>query len=264
MTLAVPRSARLPECLLGAFRRSTAACAICSRRWTISWRGGDPRLTLDPISRLNDYGCGPAPAPQTLSFASSTASPISERGYERAGLAREELMRSAIALGLEEALDERIEAMREELKAHLALPRPASTWCFRRRAPTPSSTRCLSRARCSARADDDRRRLRPDRQRHGPHRARPPFQPLHRRRRRRAQGYGDRGARRRGDRAAARGRDRRADAQRCRCRRARGDRNGGRGAAAACCCRSWMPPSSAGARRRPPASTRSRGAGRPR
>jgi len=84
--------------------------------------GGDPRLMLDPISRLNDYGCGPAPSPQTLSFASSTASSISERGYERAGLAREELMRSAISLGLEEALEERIETMREELKAHLLLP----------------------------------------------------------------------------------------------------------------------------------------------
>ena len=39
--------------------------------------GGDPRLMLDPISRLNDYGCGPAPLPQILSFASSTASSIS-------------------------------------------------------------------------------------------------------------------------------------------------------------------------------------------
>jgi hypothetical protein len=84
--------------------------------------GGDPRLMLDPISRLNDYGCGPAPLPQILSFASSTASSISERGYERAGLAREELMRAAIAHGLEEALEERIETMREELKAHLLLP----------------------------------------------------------------------------------------------------------------------------------------------
>jgi len=84
--------------------------------------GGDPRLMLDPVSRLNDYGCGPSPLPQTLSFASSTASTISERAYERAGLAREELMRSAIAVGLESALETRIEDMRAELKAHLALP----------------------------------------------------------------------------------------------------------------------------------------------
>jgi hypothetical protein len=87
--------------------------------------GGDPRLMLDPVSRLSDYGCGPSPLPQTLSFASSTASTISERGYERAGLAREELMRSAIAVGLEEALETRIEDMREELKSYLALPSKA-------------------------------------------------------------------------------------------------------------------------------------------
>lgn len=83
--------------------------------------GGDPRLMLDPISRVNDYGCGLMPSPQTWSFASSTASAISERAYERAGLAREELMRLAIAVGLEEALETRIEEMREELKAHLGL-----------------------------------------------------------------------------------------------------------------------------------------------
>lgn len=83
--------------------------------------GGDPRLMLDPISRVNDYGCGVMPSPQTWSFASSTASAISERAYGRAGLAREELMRLAIAVGLEEALETRIEEMREELKAHLAL-----------------------------------------------------------------------------------------------------------------------------------------------
>jgi hypothetical protein len=83
--------------------------------------GGDPRLMLDPLSRVNDYGCGVMPSPQTWSFASSTASAISERAYERAGLAREELMRRAIAVGLEEALETRIEEMREELKAHLRL-----------------------------------------------------------------------------------------------------------------------------------------------
>ncbi|MBV9459430.1 MAG: hypothetical protein JO141_18195 [Bradyrhizobium sp.] len=87
--------------------------------------GGDPRLMLDPVSRLNDYNCGPSPLPQTLSFASSTASTISERGYERAGLAREELMRLAIAVGLEEALETRIEEMREELKSYLSLPSKA-------------------------------------------------------------------------------------------------------------------------------------------
>jgi hypothetical protein len=83
--------------------------------------GGDPRLSLDPASGLNEYGCGPRPAPDEFSFASSTASVISERAYERVAQAREDMMRSAISLGLEAAFDARFEAMREELKAKLGL-----------------------------------------------------------------------------------------------------------------------------------------------
>jgi hypothetical protein len=84
-------------------------------------RGGDPRVTLDPASRVNGYGCGPSPAPEIVAFASSTASPISERAYARVALAREELMRSAIESGFEEAYDARLEEMRETLRAHLQL-----------------------------------------------------------------------------------------------------------------------------------------------
>ena len=83
--------------------------------------GGDPRLALDR-ARLNAYGCGPSPSTDTWSFASSTASIISERAYARAGLAREELMRAAIDVGLDEAFEMRVEAMRAELKACLQLP----------------------------------------------------------------------------------------------------------------------------------------------
>jgi len=84
-------------------------------------RGGDPRVTLDPVFRANDYGCGPSPAPEIFCFSSSTASPISERAYARAALAREDLMRSSIELGFEEAYDARLEEMREALRAHLQL-----------------------------------------------------------------------------------------------------------------------------------------------
>jgi len=83
--------------------------------------GGDPRLALDPATGLNEYGCGPRPLAGDLSFASSTASVISERAFERVACAREDMMRSAIALGLEEAFEARFEAMREELKAQLGL-----------------------------------------------------------------------------------------------------------------------------------------------
>src|SRR5262249_7159617 len=61
-------------------------------------RGGDGRLALDGF-RVNEYGCGPFPSPDIWCFASSTASPISEAAYERVGLAREKLMRAAIAVG---------------------------------------------------------------------------------------------------------------------------------------------------------------------
>ena len=83
--------------------------------------GGDPRLTLDSVSGVNEYGCGPVPSPETWNFASSTASSISERAYARAELAREELMGAAIMAGVEEAFDARIEEMREELSTHLGL-----------------------------------------------------------------------------------------------------------------------------------------------
>jgi hypothetical protein len=84
-------------------------------------RGGDPRLSIDPASRVNEYGCQPFPCPSTLSFSSSTATSISQRAYDRAELAREALMRSAIAVGIEAAFDTRIETMRGELKACLGL-----------------------------------------------------------------------------------------------------------------------------------------------
>src|SRR5271169_2389344 len=88
--------------------------------------GGDARLTINPASGLNEYGCQPYPCPDTLSFSSSTATSISQRGYDRAQAAREALMQSAIAVGIEAAFEDRIEAMRDELRGYLGLSR-AST-----------------------------------------------------------------------------------------------------------------------------------------
>ena len=84
--------------------------------------GGDLRLHLDPATGANSYGCAPFPTPQVLSFASSTATSISERAYLQVQGARDRLMQSALALGMEAAVDARIETMRQELKNHLALP----------------------------------------------------------------------------------------------------------------------------------------------
>jgi hypothetical protein len=97
--------------------------------------GGDPRLNIDPASGVNVYGCEALPCPDTLSFASSTASSISQRAYDRAEDARLSLMRSAITMGIDAAFDARIEAMRDELKACLGLTRSGADVVF-----SPSGT----------------------------------------------------------------------------------------------------------------------------
>jgi hypothetical protein len=97
--------------------------------------GGDPRLTVNPATGLNEYGCQPFPCPDTLTFSSSTATSISQRAYDRARAARNELMQSAIADGIEAAFDARVEAMRGELKACLGLSRTKADVVF-----SPSGT----------------------------------------------------------------------------------------------------------------------------
>jgi hypothetical protein len=47
-------------------------------------RGGDERLTLDPCTGLNRYGCGAVPHRGLIAFSSSTASTISPAGFAAA------------------------------------------------------------------------------------------------------------------------------------------------------------------------------------
>jgi hypothetical protein len=46
--------------------------------------GGDERIWPDPVTRRNRYGVPAAPAPDELWFSSSTASPVSPRGWAAA------------------------------------------------------------------------------------------------------------------------------------------------------------------------------------
>src|SRR5436305_2774605 len=105
----------------GRSRSATSMAELFAPLDRILATGGDPRLTINPKSGLNEYGCQPLPCPETLSFSSSTATSISERAYERAEAAREALMRSAIEVGIDAAFDERVEAMRDELRTALGL-----------------------------------------------------------------------------------------------------------------------------------------------
>jgi hypothetical protein len=108
--------------------------------------GGDPRLNIDPASGTNAYGCQTVPCPDTLSFASSTATSISERAFDRVSLARESLMQSAIAIGIDAAFDARTEAMRQRLKAYLGLSGTGTDVVF-----SPSGTDSQLQALCLTR-----------------------------------------------------------------------------------------------------------------
>lgn len=88
---------------------------------TLLVSGGDPRLTLDPKDRVNAYGCAALPEPELWNFASSTASSISQPAYDRAALAREELMHKCLFDEVEVAFDTRCEDLRDELRGHLQL-----------------------------------------------------------------------------------------------------------------------------------------------
>lgn len=88
---------------------------------TLLVSGGDPRLALDAGNRVNAYGCAASPEPAIWNFASSTASTISQAAYDRAALAREELVHKSLFDEVEIAFDARCEAMREELRGQFQL-----------------------------------------------------------------------------------------------------------------------------------------------
>jgi hypothetical protein len=92
--------------------------------------GGDARLDVDRATRRNAYGCSPLPCPEIPSFSSCTATTISDRGYDAAERARNALMSSAMLHGLIDCFDDRVEAMRDELKALLGLGQSSAEVVF--------------------------------------------------------------------------------------------------------------------------------------
>jgi hypothetical protein len=107
---------------------------------TLLTAGGDTRLHLDPSSRLNIYGCGPAPRPEALSFSFSTASSISERAFWHASLVRRRLARH-------DSFDDLVEEQRAELARLLGLAASDTAIVF-----APSGTDAMLHALAVARA----------------------------------------------------------------------------------------------------------------
>jgi len=91
-----------------------------SLEWLLA-SGGDTRLSLDPTTKLNGYGCRPFPRPEAFTFASSTATSISDRAYAGVAGTRQVLLREAQLIGLDRAVDVQMERQRIELKQILDL-----------------------------------------------------------------------------------------------------------------------------------------------
>jgi len=97
--------------------------------------GGDSRLYLDPVHLLNGYGCRPWPQPEIFTFASSTATLLSPRGFTAAAAAQQQLIELSAKLGLESACDLLLESVRQRIRSALKLDRAETEIVF-----SPSGT----------------------------------------------------------------------------------------------------------------------------
>ena len=89
---------------------------------TLMAEGGDARLAVDPATGLNHYGCSHRPRPWAVTFASSTASSLSERGFAGAEASRRRIAVAALDGDARTALAAECEAVRAGIAAHYALP----------------------------------------------------------------------------------------------------------------------------------------------
>lgn len=83
--------------------------------------GGDARLGLHPATHLNHYGCSHRPRPWAVTYASSTASSLSERGFAGAEQARLRLALAALAGDPDPARPEAAR-IRAAIARHYGLP----------------------------------------------------------------------------------------------------------------------------------------------
>ena len=96
-------------------KRLSGAWAIAATTEHLLTTGGDSRLTLNQHSGLNNYGCSPRPRPWAVTFASSTASSISDLAFVRAENARLDMMAEAWQDNLEKAFSLSMAGIRKEL-----------------------------------------------------------------------------------------------------------------------------------------------------
>lgn len=83
--------------------------------------GGDLRLNVDEEELLNKYGCRPFPRPEAFTFASSTATSVSNYAFDKTEKARAKLIGRSLLKGKDVAAYEFSELLKSDLKAALKL-----------------------------------------------------------------------------------------------------------------------------------------------
>jgi uncharacterized protein len=78
--------------------------------------GGDLRLNIDEIHLLNKYGCRPFPRPDAFTFASSTASSVSNFAFDKTDKVRSILIRNSLKNGFKSATTEFSELLKSNLR----------------------------------------------------------------------------------------------------------------------------------------------------
>ncbi|MCW2119641.1 hypothetical protein [Flavobacterium sp. 7A] len=83
--------------------------------------GGDLRLNIDEIQLLNKYGCRPFPRPDAFTFASSTASSVSNFAYDKTDKVRSILIRNSLKNGFQKTTIEFSELLKSNLRKNFKL-----------------------------------------------------------------------------------------------------------------------------------------------
>ena len=78
--------------------------------------GGDLRLNIDEIHLLNKYGCRPFPRPDAFTFASSTASSVSNFAFDKTDKVRSILIRNSLKNGFKKTTIEFSELLKNSLR----------------------------------------------------------------------------------------------------------------------------------------------------
>jgi hypothetical protein len=78
--------------------------------------GGDLRLNIDEIDLLNKYGCRPFPRPEAFTFASSTATSVSNFTFDKTDKIRSILIKNSLEKGFKNTAIEFSESLKNSLK----------------------------------------------------------------------------------------------------------------------------------------------------